>query len=404
MEAVIVVLLVALIGTIIGVGIYVAAGQRRPDVESEAQRLEQQAVRLEQQLLSLQGELSRAVANSQQTVLDRVGGVDHRLDQRLDAVQTSVDRRLQAVQTDLSQSLTANTQEMGRIGHQLGELKQSTQQMLDVGRNISSLQDILKPPKVRGGFGEMLLERLLAEILPENNYSTQHRFANGVVVDAAIHVGNSVVPVDSKFPLESFHRVLAASEEERATVRKEFVRAVRGHIDAVAKYILPDEGSLPFALMYIPAENVYYEVIVKDDLGDAQANLCAYAMERRVIPVSPNSFYAYLQAILIGLKGMKVEERAHEIIGHLERLNGDFARMKDDFTLVGKHLRNATERYGDVDRSFTKFGDRLASSVQGPVQAQLPDLERDALPEPREVPAQVTLPKPAGVNGNDDPA
>jgi DNA anti-recombination protein RmuC len=127
-------------------------------------------------------------------------------------------------------------------------------------------------------------------------------------------------------------------------------------------------------------------------------------MERRVIPVSPNSFYAYLQAILIGLKGMKVEERAHEIIGHLERLNGDFTRMKDDFTLVGKHLRNATERYGDVDRSFTKFGDRLAASVQGPVQTQLPDLERDALPEPRELPAQVTLPKPAGVNGNDDPS
>jgi DNA recombination protein RmuC len=152
--------------------------------------------------------------------------------------------------------------------------------MLDVGRNISSLQDILKPPKVRGGFGEMLLERLLAEILPEKNYTTQHRFANGVQVDAAIHVGGSVVPVDSKFPLESFHRMMQTeTDEERAALRRDFVRAVRGHIDAVTKYILPDEGSLPFALMYIPAENVYYEVIVKDDLADSHANLCAYALE-----------------------------------------------------------------------------------------------------------------------------
>lgn len=402
MEAVIIVLLLALIGAVVGVGVYVSAGQRRPDApeESEAQRLEAQ-------LAALRGDISQQISQglsmTQQTVLAQVNAVDTRLNQRFDAVQTTVGQRFDAVQSDIGRSLTSQSETIGKIGAQLGELAQSTQQMLDVGKNISSLQDILKPPKVRGGFGEMLLERLLAEILPENSYSTQHRFANGVIVDAAIHVGTSIVPVDSKFPLESFHRVLAAPEEERSTVRKEFVRAVRGHIDAVAKYILPDEGSLPFALMYIPAENVYYEVIVKDDLGDAQANLCAYAMERRVIPVSPNSFYAYLQAILIGLKGMKVEERAHEIIGHLERLNGDFARMKDDFTLVGKHLRNAAERYGDVDRSFTKFGDRLATSVQGPVQTQLPDLERDALPEPSEIPATTMRPLPASIgNGGDD--
>lgn len=395
MEAVIVVLLIGVLAALAAAVWLLLRSQQRPAGETDARRLEQQ-------LLATKDDLVHALDSTQQTVLAQVNAVDTKVSARLDAVQTTVGQRFDAVQSDLGRSLTSQTETIGKIGAQLGELAQSTQQMLDVGKNISSLQDILKPPKVRGGFGEMLLERLLAEILPENSYSTQHHFANGVIVDAAIHVGNSVVPVDSKFPLESFHRVLAASEEERATVRKDFVRAVRGHIDAVAKYILPDEGSLPFALMYIPAENVYYEVIVKDDLGDAQANLCAYAMERRVIPVSPNSFYAYLQAILIGLKGMKVEERAHEIIGHLERLNGDFARMKDDFTLVGKHLRNATERFGDVDRSFTKFGDRLAASVQGPVQTQLPDLERDALPEPREIPAQTTLPKPALVNGNDE--
>jgi DNA recombination protein RmuC len=367
MEALIVVLLLALLALVtIGIG-GVLLMQRRPAHDGEAQRLEQQ-------LAWLQGELSRGLANTQHTVLERVSGVDQRLDQRLEAVQSSVDRRLQAVQSDLSQSLTSNTQEMGRIGHELGELKQSTQQMLAIGKDISGLQDILRPPKLRGGFGEMLLERLLADMMPVKSYSTQHRFRNGVQVDAAIHIGGGVVPVDSKFPLEAFNRMAkAGSDEERAALRKEFVRAVRGHIDAVAKYILPDEGSLPFALMYIPAENVYYEVIVKDDFSEGQADLSAYAMERRVVPVSPNSFFAYLQAILIGLRGMQVEEHAQEIMRHVERLSGEFVRIRKDFGTLGTHIKNASDRYTDVDRSFTKFGDRLALTLNEPFQAPLPD-------------------------------
>jgi DNA recombination protein RmuC len=330
-------------------------------------------------------ELAQAVASSQQTLLGQVNAVDAKLNQRLDAVGSSVSQRLESVQStvgqrldnvqsDLTKSLASSTQQMGRIGLQLGELTQSTKQMLEIGRDISSLQDILRPPKLRGGFGEQLLERLLAEILPEKNYSTQYRFRTGVQVDAAIHIGGGVVPVDSKFPLEAFHRMSKAeSDEERSVMRREFVRTVRGHIDAVSKYILPDDGSFPFAMMYIPAENVYYEVIVKDDLGDASANLCAYAMERRVIPVSPNSFYAYLQAILIGLKGMQVEENATKIVQHLEQLSGDFTRVRESFNKIGGHLKNASDRYSDADRAFSKFADRLSLTLNEPFQAALPD-------------------------------
>jgi DNA recombination protein RmuC len=212
-------------------------------------------------------------------------------------------------------------------------------------------------------------------------------------VDAAIHLGDAVVPVDSKFPLEAFNRMIKAeSDEERASMRRDFVRAVRGHVDAVAKYILPDEGSLPFALMYIPAENVYYEVIVKDDLGEGQVNLCAYAMERRVIPVSPSSFYAYLQAILIGLKGMQVEAHAQEIIRHVERLSGDFARVRKDFGTLGSHLKNASDRYSDLDRAVNKFGDRLQLTIHEPLQAPLP--QADIAPAP--------LGLPSTTNGHDE--
>jgi DNA recombination protein RmuC len=393
MDALIIVLLVAVVafgGVIVWL---VAQGQRRPAADADAQRQEQQAQRLEQQLLTMKTELAQAVGASQQTVLQQVNSVDAKLNQRLDAVQSTVGQGLSAVQTDLNKTLTSQQETVGKIEGQLGELSQSTQQMLEVGRNISSLQDILRPPKLRGGFGELLLERLLAEILPARNYSTQHRFANGSQVDAVIHLGNGLVPVDSKFPLEAFNRMQKAeSDEDRTAQRKDFVRAVRGHIDAVAKYILPDEGSFPFALMYIPAENVYYEVIVKDDLGDAHANLCAYAMERRVVPVSPSSFYAYLQAILLGLRGLQVEERAHEIIRHLEQLSGEFARVKKEFGTLGSHIKNASDRYSDIDRVVTKFGDRLQMTLQAPVQAPLPN----------SLAAPAPLAEPALTNGSDE--
>lgn len=366
MEAVIVVLLVALLASV-GMGIVVLVTQRRPAPVAEGPGIEEL-------LGALHNDLSQTLSTTQQTVLQQVNSVDQKLNNRLDTMQSSVGQRLDSVQSDLTKSMSSSAQTMGRIGLQLGELTQSTKQMLEIGRDISSLQDILRPPKLRGGFGEHLLVALLAEILPAKNYSTQHRFRSGVQVDAAIHIGGGVVPVDSKFPLEAFNRMSkAGSDEERSVLRKEFVRTVRSHIDAVSKYILPDEGSFPFAMMYIPAENVYYEVIVKDDLGDANANLCAYAMERRVVPVSPNSFYAYLQAILIGLKGMQVEENATKIVQHLEQLSGDFVRVRESFAKIGGHLKNAADRYSDADRAFSKFGDRLSLTLNEPFQTALPD-------------------------------
>jgi len=390
MEAITIVLLLALLG--LGLAAVWLLAQRRPERDAEAQRLEAQ--RLEQQLQAVKSELSQALAGTQQGIQQHLDGVDARLNQRLDTVRTDVNQRLEAADARVGQSLTSTHDTMKHVSERLGVLAQSTQQMLEVGRDISSLQDILRPPKLRGGFGEMLLERLLADILPEKSYRTQHRFRNGVQVDAVIQLGSCVVPVDSKFPLEAFHRMLKAeTDEERASLRREFVRAVRGHIDAVAKYILPDEGTFPFAMMYIPAENVYYEVIVKDDLTDGQANLHAYALERRVFPASPNSFYAYLQAILLGLRGMQVEERAYEIIRHLERLSGDFTKIRKDFITLGSHLKNASDRYTDIDRAVTKFGDRLQLSLREPIQAPLP--------EPTAAPAPLS--EPAMTNGSDEP-
>ena len=202
----------------------------------------------------------------------------------------------------VGERIADTTKVFGEVKEGLGALTQRTKVIEEVGKNISSFQEILRAPKLRGGFGELLLERLLTDILPHKNYSLQYSFNNGAIVDAVIHIGGKKVPIDSKFPLEDFERMLASeSEEEQVALRKQFSRTIKKHIDDVARYILPDENTFDFALMYIPAENVYYETILR---GQAEGSeLYAYALQKRVIPVSPNSFYAYLQVIILGLKG-----------------------------------------------------------------------------------------------------
>ena len=361
MEAVIIALLVALLA-LAGLAVWLLAG-RRPPQDAEAQRAEQ--------IAALRRELTQTLASSQQTLLNQMNSVDAKLNQRFDAVQAS-----------LGQS-TAGTQDtMKHVNERLGKLAESTQQMLDVGRDISSLQEILQPPKVRGGFGELLLERLLAQILPAEHFSTQYRFSSGAQVDAVIRLGGNLVPVDSKFPLESFSRMLAAeTDEERASERRDFVKAVRTHIDAVAKYIQPEEGTFPFAMMYIPAENVYYEIIVKDDLLDGRGNLSSYALEKRVIPVSPNSFYAYLQVIVRGIHGMQVGERANEIIRHLEQLRNEFDTFRQEFEVLGGHVGRTKNKYDELDKFAGRLGDRLQLQLGQPEQPSLPEPEANGMNE-----------------------
>jgi DNA recombination protein RmuC len=270
---------------------------------------------------------------------------------------------------------------MQEIGKQLEGVRNKADQMLEVGKDISSLQDLLRPPTLRGGFGETLLEQLLAQILPQAHFTIQHRFKSGEAVDAAIRLSAGIVPVDAKFPMESFHRTLAApSEEERTKVRREFVRAVKGHIDAVGKYIRPDEGTFNFALMYIPAENVYYETIIKDEFASAGGSIHEYAMQKGVMPVSPNSLYPYLQVIVRGLKGMQVEKRAQEMVEHVERLQGDFGRIQEEFRILGGHVHNATRKYDDLEKIVGRFGDKLSLPLEEEWQ-QLPLGEANDSPE-----------------------
>ncbi|MFH1198973.1 MAG: DNA recombination protein RmuC, partial [Candidatus Omnitrophota bacterium] len=214
-----------------------------------------------------------------------------------------MNQSLQEANKVISQNLGSTASVFGNVKEQLGRLESTNQQIIAISKDITSLQELLRAPKFRGAMGETLLENLLSQVLPKEHYQAQYRFKSGDAVDAVIHLGERLVPVDAKFTLENFQKMLDAQDEQvKNDFRKKFIQDVKNRINEIAsKYILPSENTYDFALMYIPAENVYYEVIIKEDIF-------SYSMSKKVIPVSPNTFYAYLQVICLGLKGLKVEE------------------------------------------------------------------------------------------------
>jgi DNA recombination protein RmuC len=362
------------LGLILGLLLAVLAGlllvvllhqQRRTTAELEALRAAREADRaplmLQQQIDGLRNELGRSLDAGTQNV-----------NQQLAAMLTAVNQRLhenaelmQQTQRALGERLDSTAQVVGAVQRSLGGLEEANRKIYEIGKDIASLQEILRAPKLRGGLGELLLEDLLAQILPADHFVTQYTFRTGQKVDAVIRLGTGLVPVDSKFPLENFRRLLdAQTDDDRTRMRRAFVTDVKRHIDTVAaKYILPDEGTFDFALMYIPAENVYYEIVVKDE-QTADAGIGEYALARKVIPVSPGCFYAYLQAIVLGLRGLRIEERSHEILQQLARLRGDFDRFREDFRLVGRHLNNAVSSFAGADRRLERLDSRFAGIAE----------------------------------------
>lgn len=270
---------------------------------------------------------------------------------------------LQNVDRNVNARLDNAAKVIGDVQRKLGEVHETTKQVQEISKDISSLQEILRAPKIRGGMGELFLSDLLKQVLPPSRYQEQHRFKSGEKVDAVILLKEAMVPVDSKFPLENFKRIVEAKDDaSRVSAKKQFIRDVKKHIDDICqKYILPDEGTFDFALMYIPAENVYYEIIIKDEDLEDEKSIFKYSIENKVIPVSPNSFYGYLQTILLGLRGMRIEEQAQEILKNLSRLEGDFERVMNDFGTMGKHLNDLFTKYEDTEKRLTKFGDKLGS-------------------------------------------
>ena len=376
---------------------------------------------LQKETESLRNEFSNSMTNHVSLMNQQLGQTASQVNEQL----KSVTLQLQSSTGQLNQRMDNAAKVVGDVGRSLGQLSEATKQVYEVGKDIAKLQEILKAPKLRGGLGEFFLEDLLSQILPSANYKLQYTFKNSARVDAVIVLNERLVPVDAKFPLENFIKSLeatgekekndakkkfikdvklrideiassyllpeegtfnfalmyipaenvyyetiikdeAAGEKEKADARKKFIKDVKLRIDEIASsYLLPEEGTFNFALMYIPAENVYYETIIKDESAGEEKSLVAYAFSKRVIPVSPNSFYAYLQTILLGLRGLEINEKAEIILRHLEGLKNDFTRFKDDFDVIGRHITNAGSKFNEADRKIEKFGEKLNLTAKG---------------------------------------
>jgi DNA recombination protein RmuC len=287
------------------------------------------------------------LARAGRVLLDqRLGGMEDKLDRRLGDVESKVDRRLEGLDGRLLSQQQSAGQTATQIAEKLERVQGATAQVLARANDLARLEQALRPPKARGGFGELLLGNLLRDLLPADAYSLQYGFKTGERVDAVIKI-DKLVPVDAKFPLENFERLVETDDEaESALHLKAFERDVKIHVDAIAsKYVRPAEGTYDFALMYLPSESVYYELVCSKS-----GNLYRHALEKRVFPVSPTTFHAYLLVITLGLKGLQIEQHAQDVMAYCAGLGKDFDRFRAEFDTLGKHLGNAQAKYGEADR------------------------------------------------------
>lgn len=261
-------------------------------------------------------------------------------------------RTLQENTKQLNERLDKATQAMSEVNREVGK-------MSEIGRNMQELQEFLKSPKLRGNLGEQVLKDLISQIFPKNSFHLQYTFRSGEKVDAAIQTDAGILPIDSKFPMENFQRYMkATTDEEKENYKKEFGRDVKKHIDTIAKkYILPDEGTMDFALMYVPSESVFYELVNMDDMTE-------YARRSRVYIVSPSTLYAHLQTILLSFEGKKIEARSREVFALLRALQLDYGKVNESLDILGKHLTNASGQYTNVLKGFSSLGNKLATTKQ----------------------------------------
>jgi DNA recombination protein RmuC len=289
------------------------------------------------------------------------------MDGRLQAMTATMDRRLGEFDTKVDRRLEDATKQTNALYKQIGAVGQATAQLAEQAKGLGELQQILRPPKARGGFGELLLEQLLGDRLPPTAYARQYGFSGGERVDAVIKTGDRIVPIDSKFPLDNFERMLSADNDiERQQFEKLFARDVKAHVDAIAsKYIRPEEGTYDFAFMYLPSEAIYYELTC----GKTGA-LLEYAHGKSVVPVSPTTLTAYLQVIVLGLRGLQIEKHAEEVMAYCAQLHKEFGKFKEDFELVGTHLDRAQKKFFESEKHLGKFETKLEQAADSP--AELP--------------------------------
>ncbi|HLW52972.1 MAG TPA: DNA recombination protein RmuC [Candidatus Angelobacter sp.] len=318
----------------------------------------------EKSIQAINSQLQSVTAHVQASLASATGELSSRLDHinRQVTEQLNQGTNVMTANTEtFNQKVAAVQTTFAGLQKQVGEMTEQARQLSELSRAVTAIEHVLRAPKLRGNLGEEQLEALLSLVFSKQQYAVQHRFSTGEVTDAILFLPLGNVAIDAKFPLENFRRFAeATAEEDKKAARRDFMRDVRRRVDEIAaRYIRPAEGTLPFALMYVPAENVYYEAVIRNEEDPFQ--LYRYCLEKRVVPVSPNSFYAYLQTILVGLKGMQVSQRAETIVREIESLRIELEKFGKAYDTVGAHIRNAAAKLEEGSRLLNKVELRVES-------------------------------------------
>ena len=266
------------------------------------------------------------------------------------------------------------------VTEKLAKIEETNRQVVGFADQLKNLQDILKNPKQRGILGEYYLETVLKNVLPPGSYQMQYGFSDGAIVDAAVFVDKRIIPIDSKFSLENYNRILEARDPtEKKRYESAFVADLKMRIDETAKYVKPQESTMDFAFMFIPSEAVYYDLLINKvgAVEDDTRNLIHYAGQKKVIVVSPTSFLAYLQTVLQGLRNQKISDTAKEIVKQVENLSRHLLTYDAYFKKMGTHLsttvsmyNNASKEFGKIDKDVLRItGERMgteAAVINGP--------------------------------------
>lgn len=277
-------------------------------------------------------------------------------------MKQSTEQTREGMQRSIDQTNKAINERLDNAAKVIGALSKELGGVSQIGPDIRRLSETLASPKMRGNFGEEMLENMLSQILPKANYRIQHRFKNGETVDACIFVGNTILSIDSKFTLENFRLYKESNDEETAQVlKKAFLKDVKKRVDEICKkYILPHEGTFDFALMYVPSEGIYQEVIEADDIIE-------YCRSKAVIPVSPNTMYIYLRNIMLSLRGQEINKKAQEILKMISGIKTESDKFGKNLEVLGTHIKNAGNTMGTVTNDFV----RLRGNIQNASNLEL---------------------------------
>lgn len=279
---------------------------------------------------------------------------DQALLEWLKSMQLSINSSSNNMVKTLQENSKQLNERLEKTAMVIKDVEREVGQMSEIGRNMRELQDFLKSPKLRGNIGEQVLKDLISQMFPKESFFLQYTFKSGEKVDAAIKTDAGILPIDSKFPMENFQKMSKAKDAvEKEIFQKEFIRDLRRHIDAISqKYIAPSEGTMDFALMYVPSESVYYEVVNLPQVLD-------YARKQRVYMVSPSTLYAHLQTILLSFEGKRIESKSKELFALLRNVLIDYEKVEENLSVLGKHINNSYAQFSNVSSGFNNMGNKI---------------------------------------------